>query len=96
MTWIKTIEPASATGELLLNYKELRSRFPIEYSGTVPALTRPDGTSDSIVSAHSLFPSVMRNIFLALSDLMSPRLPLSRRQQEMIHTLVSSLNHCHY
>ena len=77
-------------------YQEVYALTPPEYFADVPALVRDDGTTDSIVAAHSLLPDVMRHIFLAMGHLMSHDLPLSRRQHEMINTLVSALNRCHY
>lgn len=96
MTWIKTIPFEKASGRLKDYYKDLRSLFPKEYQDLVSALVKSDGTSDSIVAAHSLLPEVLKPLFLGLAELLSPKLPLSRKQHEMINTLVSSLNHCHY
>ncbi len=96
MTWIRTIPPAIAEGALSEAYKKLAGTFPSEYAEPVRALTNPDGTMDSIVSSHSLIPSVMEPIFRAAAEMMSPDLPLSRRQHEMINTVVSALNRCHY
>ena len=96
MTWIRTIPPTEADDKLRAIYAELRAACPPEYHEVVPALARKDGTADSIVAAHSLLPEAMYHIFSAFNVLMSPGLALERRQQEMIATLVSSLNHCHY
>jgi len=35
-------------------------------------------------------------MFTAFREMLSPELPLERRQHEMIATVVSKLNHCHY
>lgn len=96
MTWIKTTPPREATGALKAAYQSLAKQFPAEYGPDVEALRKSDGTTDSIVESHSPLPSVMQPMFTALAELMSPALPLSRTQHEMINTLVSSLNSCHY
>lgn len=96
MTWINTISPAQANGLLLESYQKISALYPPEYRSEVAAVTRSDGTADSIIAAHSLLPQVMEPIFVALGRLLSPELPLTRRQHEMITTLVSSLNRCFY
>jgi uncharacterized peroxidase-related enzyme len=96
MTWIKTIPVAQADNTMLEVYRRIRSHYPAEYGSEVPALIRADGSTDSIVASHSLLPEVMEPIFVALGKLLSPDLPLARRQHEMIATLVSSLNRCFY
>ena len=60
------------------------------------ALRRPDGTNDSIVAAHSLIPEAMRHLMSGLGVLLQPDLPLTRRQHEMIATVVSAQNRCFY
>jgi hypothetical protein len=96
MTWINTIPASEATGPLREAYERIYALYPPEYAAEVPAVTRPDGTADSIVASHSQLPQVMEPIFVALGRLLSPELPLTRRQHEMITTLVSSLNRCRY
>lgn len=96
MTWIKTIPPDQADAPLQEIYRRLYALYPPEYLTEVPAVTRPDGTIDSIMAAHSLLPDVMEPIFTAFANLLAPELPLTRRQHEMITTLVSSLNQCVY
>lgn len=96
MTWIRTIPPDQADPELRARYERLYQLHPPEYAHKAPALLRDDGTADSIVAAHSLIPPVMEHIFSALALLFSPDLPLTRRQHEMIATLVSKLNECFY
>ena len=59
-------------------------------------LVRPDGSSDSIVAAHSLIPEAMRHMMSGLAVLLRPDLPLTRRQQEMIAAVVSAENACFY
>ena len=97
MTWIKTIPYDQAGPDLRRLYESVRALYPKEYGGDpLPSLTRPDGTSDSVVAAHSLIPEAMRHIMSGLGVLLQPHLPLTRRQHEMIATLVSALNSCFY
>ncbi len=96
MTWIRTIPPSEADGELKRIYETLYAMYPPEYRQGVGALTRPDGTSDSIVAAHSLIPEAMHHMMAGLAALLRPDAPLTRRQQEMIATLTSALNRCFY
>jgi hypothetical protein len=56
----------------------------------------PDGASSEIVASHSLIPEALHHAFATFGSLMSPNLPLSRKQHEMITTLVSVTNRCHY
>jgi hypothetical protein len=58
-------------------------------------VTRPGG-GDSIVAAHSLIPEAMQYMMSGLAALLRPELPLSRRQQEMIASVVSVYNRCFY
>ena len=96
MTWIQTIPPAEADAPLRQVYDRLYALYPPEYMREVPAVTRPDGSADSITASHSLLPAVMEHVFSAFALLLTPDLPLSRRQHELIATLVSSLNRCFY
>ena len=93
MTWIKT-NPISEGDEALNRAIELqRSLYPIEYSQ--PVHPTGDGTSD-IVASHSLIPDALYHAFATFGALMSADLPLTRRQHEMITTVVSVENRCHY
>ena len=96
MTWIRTVPPAEAEGELKQIYETLYGMYPDEYHTAVDAVKRPDGTSDSIVQAHSLLPRAMLHTFSTHATLIGPDMPLTRRQQEMISTVVSALNRCFY
>lgn len=96
MTWIRTIAPQDADETLRAAYEQARSHYPPEYGTPAPAVTRPDGSSDSVVASHSLIPDALLHSFSTLGVLLSPSLPLSRRQQELIATLVSALNQCFY
>ena len=96
MTWIRTVPPGEAPPALRECYEAVYRLYPPEYEVPVPVLERPDGGSDSIVAAHSLIPEAMRHSMSAFAVLLSPELPLTRRQHEMIATTVSALNRCVY
>ena len=96
VTWIKTIPAAEAAGELKRCYEAIYALYPAEYGQEVASLVRPDGTVDSITAAHSLLPEAMRHAMSAFGTLLAHNLPLTRRQQEMICTVVSTQNRCFY
>ena len=93
MTWIKTI-PLSETNEKLRDAMEgQRSLYPVEYATPV----HPDEAGGAtIVGSHTLIPEALYHAFGTFGALMSPELPLSRRQHEMIATMVSVTNRCVY
>ena len=94
MTWIKTV-PFDEADEKLRNAMEAqRDIYPIEYA--TPVHPTPDGGSSGIVSSHSLIPEALYHAFSTFGVLMSPDLPLSRARHEMIATVVSAVNRCHY
>ncbi len=96
MTWIKTIPYDQADENLRRIYESVRALYPREYADPVHAVTRPDGSSDSIMTAHSIIPEAMRHMMAGLAILLQPDLPLTRRQQEMIASVVSVQNQCFY
>jgi hypothetical protein len=96
MTWIKTIPPEQAGDELRRIYESVRALYPQEYRDPVASLMRPDGGSDSIMAAHSIIPEAMRHMMAGFAMLLQPNLPLTRRQQEMIASVVSVQNRCFY
>lgn len=96
MTWIRTVPAPEADGELRRCYEAVYSLYPPEYMAEVPAAQRPDGGADSITAAHSLIPQALRHAMASFAVLLTPELPLSRRQHEMIATVVSALNSCFY
>ncbi len=96
MTWIKTVPPAAAAGPVKACYEAVFGLYPPEYHQDVASLVREDGSVDSIVAAHSLLPEAMRHALSAFGVLLAPDLPLTRRQQEMICTVVSAQNRCFY
>jgi len=94
MTWIKTVPLAEADEKLKNALKGQRELYPAEYAAPVhPTL---DGETAGIVASHSLIPDALYHAFATFGALMSPGLPLSRRQHEMITTVVSVTNRCHY
>ena len=94
MTWIKTIPLSEANEELRRAIEAQRAVYPIEYA--TPVHPTPDGESSGIVQSHSLIPEALHHAFSTFGVLMSPDLPLTRRQHEMITTMVSVTNRCHY
>jgi hypothetical protein len=96
VTWIKIVPPAEAEPPLRRCYEQIFALYPPEYASDAPSLLNADGSTDSISAAHSLIPDAMRHVMSAFGVLLSPDLPLSRRQHEMIATLVSALNSCFY
>ncbi|HSE36363.1 MAG TPA: hypothetical protein VLG74_03615 [Blastocatellia bacterium] len=93
MTWIKTIPLSEADEELRGAIEGQQAMYPIEYAQ--PVHPTGDGTS-GIVASHSLIPDALHHAFATFGVLMSRDLPLTRRQHEMITTLVSVTNRCHY
>ena len=93
MAWIKTIPLSEATGELLELLMKQRELYPAEYNESTAGVT---GTDESIVESHTLIPSALYHAFSAFGAMMSPDLPLERRQHEMIATMVSLTNDCFY
>jgi hypothetical protein len=97
VTWIKIVPYEQADADLRRIYEAVRSLYPPEYGGEpVPSLVKPDGTSDSIVAAHSIIPEALRHMMSGLAVLLQPDLPLTRRQHEMIASVVSVDNRCFY
>ncbi|HEX8163628.1 MAG TPA: hypothetical protein VF538_17285 [Pyrinomonadaceae bacterium] len=93
MTWIKTVS-AESDENVRRAMEAQRELYPKEYA--TPVHPTPDGASSGIVDSHSLLPEVLHHAFATFGALMSPDLPLARRQHEMIATMVSVTNRCHY
>ena len=93
MTWIKTISP-NDDPEVRRVMEAQRELYPVEYA--VPVHPTADSEGAQIVASHSLIPTALYHAFSTFGALMSPDLPLTRRQHEMITTVVSVLNRCHY
>jgi hypothetical protein len=93
MTWIKTV--TMEDDERVKNAMQAqRAVYPIEYA--TPVHPENNGQSSSIVASHSLIPDALFHAFSTFGALMSPDLPLQRRQHEMIATMVSVTNRCVY
>ena len=98
MAWIRTVAPSSHHSDLLEAMRRAMAGYPGEYGPEregemrLPPLVR----DESIVRAHCLIPGALEHFFAGLGALLSPDLPLSRRQHEMIAATVSSLNRCFY
>ena len=93
MTWIKTFRMDE--DEHVKNAIEAeRKLYPAEYRTPAPAVDR--GEENSITASHSLIPDALYHSFSAFGAMLSPDLPLVRRQHEMIATMVSLTNRCHY
>jgi hypothetical protein len=93
MTWIKTVS-VEEDEKVRRAVEAQRALYPSEYS--IPVHPTADGQASQIVASHSLIPDALHHAFATFGALMSPELPLTRRQHEMITTVVSVLNRCHY
>jgi len=91
MAWIKTIPFTQADEALRAAIEGQKDLYPKEYE-RAPG----DDGSSSIVSTHTLIPEALFHAFATFGVLLSPHLPLTRRQHEMITTRVSVLNRCQY
>ena len=97
MAWIKTISPdeSAVVREAIMAQ---RSLYPEAYAGSPESAARlPQAVlAESIVASHSLIPEALKHAFSTFGALMSPELPLSRREHELIAATVSALNRCFY
>ena len=93
MTWIKTVS-LEDDEDLRKAIASQRKLYPAEYA--TPIHPTAGGETSEIVASHSLIPDALHHAFATFGALMSPDLPLTRRQHEMITTLVSVANRCHY
>jgi hypothetical protein len=93
MTWIKTLT-MDEDERVKKAMTEQRKLYPEEYFTPAPAVDR--GPAQSISASHSLIPDALFHSFSAFGAMMAPDLPLQRRQHEMIATMVSVTNRCHY
>jgi len=94
MTWIKTVrmDEDERVKHAMESQREL---YPIEYATPV-AMVDSAGEAAGIVASHTLLPDALFHAFSTFGALMSPDLPLTRHQHEMIATMVSVTNRCHY
>jgi len=81
MAWIKTTSPAEATGRLKEVYTSLLETFPL-----VP----------NVMQSFSLKPEVLAAVSRVFTTGTFGGSNLTRVQEEMIATVVSALNQCHY
>jgi hypothetical protein len=95
LAWIRTVPLEEASPELRGALEAQRALYPEEYDMPVPSLAGAR-TDERIVLSHSLLPKALYHAFSEFGELMSPDLPLSRRQHEMIAATVSALNDCFY
>jgi hypothetical protein len=93
MAWIRTVPPEDADDNLQKLMAAQRGLYPPEYAQPVQEL---DQGLPGIVASHTLIPQAMYHAFATYGSLMAPDLPLARRQHEMIATMVSVTNQCHY
>ena len=93
MTWIKTIA-LDEDEDVRMAVQSERGLYPKEYA--TPVFPTPENQASQIVASHSLIPEALHHAFATFGVLMSPELPLARRQHEMIATVVSVTNRCHY
>jgi hypothetical protein len=93
MTWIKTIR-MDEDERVKKAIEEERKLYPVEYRTPAPTVDR--GEAESITASHSLIPDALFHSFSAFGSMLSPELPLKRHQHEMIATVVSVTNRCHY
>lgn len=93
MTWIKTVRLADADERLLNALEAQHGLFPPEYAAPAHPV---DADLAGIVASHSLIPEALHHAFSTFGVLLSPDLPLTRAQHEMITTVVSATNRCSY
>src|SRR5690349_7774415 len=89
MTWIRAVSLTEADEKLRKAIEGEKSFYPKVYAD--PVHPDPSGAS-SIVGSHTLIPEALYHAFSTFGALMSPDLPLERRQHEMIATMVSVTN----
>ncbi len=83
MSWIKKIDQEKAEGRLKKLYDQLTNRPGADQ---VPNILQVQSLNSKVMGAHlSLYQSIM----FGDSN-------LSRRQRELIATVVSGINSCHY
>jgi hypothetical protein len=93
MTWIKTVS-MDDDPKVKAAIEAERKLYPIEYATPVHPVS--NGQTSGIVDSHTLLPEALFHAFSTFGALMSPELPLTRRQHEMIATMVSVTNRCVY
>jgi hypothetical protein len=99
MTWIRTVPLSEASESLQQALTALQALYPKEYAEPVQKAERSEASgaqTAGIIASHSLIPDALYHAFATFGSLMSPELPLSRRQHEIITTTVSLTNRCRY
>lgn len=98
MTWIQTEQPGPDRPELAAAFQRALGGYPVEYSPAAKALRQlpEEVASDSIVHAPSLIPPALEGFFAGYGALLDPALPLTRREHELIASVVSATNACFY
>ena len=93
MAWIRTVSLEGADESVRKAMADQHALYPPEYAQPVQEL---DQGLPGIVASHTLIPTALYHAFSTFGALMSPELPLQRRQHEMIAMMVSLTNRCHY
>jgi hypothetical protein len=93
MTWIKTFR-MDEDERVKQAIEAERKLYPVEYRTPAPAVD--SGEANSITASHSLIPDALYHSFSAFGAMLAADLPLKRHQHEMIATIVSVTNRCHY
>ena len=93
MPWIRTTPLEGEEDMVNEAMAAQRGLYPVEYAQPIQEL---DQGVPGILASHFLIPQAMYHAFSTFGALMSPELPLNRRQHEMIATMVSVTNKCHY
>lgn len=96
MAWIKTIKYEEADENLKEILMKTRMNYPPEYDLPTVTENAAHPLNESIVESHTLMPTALYHSFSAFSAMMHADLPLTRRQHEMIATMVSVTNDCFY
>ena len=81
MAWIKTVSPGHAQGRLAEEYARISSRF---------------GVPPNIMQSFSLKPELLAAVARLFETATFGGSNLTRVQEEMIATVVSATNRCHY
>lgn len=81
MAWIRTISEEEAIDDVGRQYK---------------AAVKRAGKVYQIVKLQSLRPDIMRTFMALYTNIMHGASGLTRAEREMVATVVSRANHCHY
>ena len=93
MAWIRTVSLEEADESVLKAMADQRGLYPPEYAKPVQEL---DQGLPGIVASHTLIPAGAPPRVLHVRRLDVAGVALERRQHEMIATMVSLTNRCHY